>query len=109
MGSASRFDPAQIKCADISESKVDKFAKQVRLKLREQGITDGVRVVYSTEEAIEPEQAVPGTEGKCICPTIEKNLGLPAQTSYVRNHQLYSPIFGMWLAGDLFAVLFARN
>ncbi len=102
MGSASRLDPAQIKCADISESKVDKFAKQVRLKLREQGITDGVRVVYSTEEAIEPEQAVPGTEWQCICPTIEKEFGACQHKRVMLGTISYiPPIFGMWLAGDL--------
>ncbi|WP_397601291.1 ThiF family adenylyltransferase [Silvanigrella sp.] len=102
MGSASRLDPSQIKCADISETKNDKFAKQIRLKLREVGITNGVRVVYSTEEAIDPEQAVPGTEWNCICPTIEKEFGACQHKRVMLGTISYiPPIFGMWLAGDL--------
>lgn len=102
MGSASRMDPSQIKCADISETRVDKFAKQIRLKLREMGITNGVRVVYSTEEAIDPEQAVPGTEWQCICPTVEKEFGACQHKRVMLGTISYiPPIFGMWLAGDL--------
>jgi tRNA A37 threonylcarbamoyladenosine dehydratase len=102
MGSASRLDPSQIKCADISETKVDRFAKQVRIKLREIGITEGVRVVYSTEEAIEPEQAVPGTEWLCICPTIQKEFGACQHKRVMLGTISYMPpIFGMRLAGDL--------
>lgn len=102
MGSASRLDPSQIKCADISETKVDKFAKQIRSKLKELGIVSGVRVVYSTEEAIEPEQAVPGTEWQCICPTIEKEFGACQHKRIMLGTISYIPsIFGMWLAGDL--------
>lgn len=102
MGSASRLDPSQIKCADISETKMDKFAKQIRIKLREMGVTTGVRVVYSTEEAIDPEQAVPGTEWQCICPTIEKEFGACQHKRVMLGTISYiPPIFGMWLAGDL--------
>ncbi len=102
MGSASRIDPSQIKCADISETKNDKFAKQIRLKLREMGVTNGVRVVYSTEQAIDPEQAVPGTEWQCICPTIEKEFGACQHKRVMLGTISYiPPIFGMWLAGDL--------
>jgi tRNA threonylcarbamoyladenosine dehydratase len=102
MGSASRLDPSQIKCVDISETKIDKFAKQIRIKLREQGVTNGVKVVYSTEEAIDPDQAVPGTEWQCICPTIEKEFGACQHKRVMLGTISYiPPIFGMWLAGDL--------
>lgn len=102
MGSASRLDPSQIKCADISETKIDPFAKQIRIKLREIGITTGVRVIFSTEEPIDPEQAVPGTEWHCICPTIEKEFGACQHKRVMLGTISYlPPIFGMWLAGDL--------
>lgn len=102
MGSASRIDASQIKCGDISETKNDKFAKQIRLKLREMGVTNGVRVVYSTEEAIDPEQAVPGTEWTCICPTIEKEFGACQHKRVMLGTISYiPPMFGLWLAGDL--------
>ncbi len=102
MGSASRLDPSKIACGDISETRVDPFAKQMRLKLREKGITTGFRAIYSTEEAIDPEQAVPGTEWQCICPTIEKEFGACQHKRVMLGTISYMPpIFGMWLSGDL--------
>jgi tRNA A37 threonylcarbamoyladenosine dehydratase len=102
MGSASRVDPSKIACADISETKMDPFAREIRSKLRDKGITKGFRAVFSTEEPIEPEQAVPGTEWKCICPTIEKEFGACQHKRVMLGTISYIPsMFGMWLAGDL--------
>ncbi len=102
MGSASRMDPAQIRCADISETRVDPFAKQIRAKLREIGISEGIRAVFSIEDPIDPEQAVPGTEWHCICPTIEKEFGACQHKRVMLGTISYlPPMFGLWLAGDL--------
>lgn len=98
MGTASRLDPSLICEADISETKIDPFAKQVRTKLREKGISSGVRVIFSTETPIDPEQAVPGTEWKCICPTIEKQFGACQHKRVMLGTISYMPaMFGMWM------------
>ena len=49
MGAANRLDPTAFKVADISETHTCPLAKKLRRELAEQGITKGVRVVYSTE------------------------------------------------------------
>jgi len=49
MGTGNKLDPTQLKLADISETKVCPLAKNVRKLLREQGITKGIKVVYSEE------------------------------------------------------------
>ena len=50
MGAANRADPMAFKVADISETHTCPLAKKLRRYLAEQGITKGVRVVYSTEK-----------------------------------------------------------
>jgi tRNA A37 threonylcarbamoyladenosine dehydratase len=98
MGAASRLDPSQIQIADISETKVDPFAKQVRTKLRERGIHSGIPTVFSTEIPIDPEQAVPGTEWHCICPTIEKQFGACQHKRVMLGTISYLPaMFGLWM------------
>lgn len=98
MGAASRLDPSQILCADISETKVDPFAKQVRTKLRERGITSGVPTIFSTEAPLDPEQAVPGTEWQCICPTIEKQFGACQHKRVMLGTISFMPaMFGLWM------------
>ena len=102
MGSASRLDPSKIVCADISETKVDPFAKEVRSKLKNKGIKTGFKAVFSTEFPIDPEQAVSGNEWQCICPTIEKEFGACQHKRVMLGTISYiPPMFGMWLAGDL--------
>lgn len=102
MGSASRLDPSKIRAGDISETKIDPFARQVRGKLREKGIESGVRCVYSLEKPIDPEQAVPGTEWHCICPTIEKQFGACQHKRVMLGTISYlPPMFGMWLTSEL--------
>lgn len=98
MGAASRLDPSLIQCADISQTKVDPFAKQVRTKLRERGIDQGITTIFSTEDPIDPEQAVPGTEWQCICPTIEKQFGACQHKRVMLGTISYMPaLFGLWM------------
>ncbi len=102
MSSASRIDPSLIHIGDISETKVDPLAKQVRLKLREIGISEGFKTVYSTEMPYEPEKAIPGTEWTCICPNVIKEFGACHQKRVILGTTSdIPPIFGMMLAGDL--------
>lgn len=102
MGSASKLDPSKIRVGDISETKVDRLAKQVRLKLREFGIESGIKVVYSVERSIQPEQTVPGTEWQCICPNAQKEFGACVHKRLMLGTISYiPPMFGMWMASEL--------
>jgi tRNA threonylcarbamoyladenosine dehydratase len=102
MGSASKWDPSQIKVDDISKTKIDPFAKLVRSKLRDKGIESGIRAVYSTEVPLDPEQAVPGTEWHCICPTIQKQFGACIHKRVMLGTISYlPPMFGMWMASEV--------
>ena len=49
MGAGNKLDPAQIRAADIGKSFGCPLARVVRRKLREAGVTKGVRAVFSPE------------------------------------------------------------
>lgn len=50
MGAGNRTDPSQVRTGDISHTQGCPLARTVRKRLRENGITTGVRCVYSTEQ-----------------------------------------------------------
>lgn len=52
MGAANKMDPTRFKIADISQTHTDPIAKVVRTRLRKEGITKGVPVVFSDESPI---------------------------------------------------------
>jgi len=49
MGAAGKLDPARVRCADLAESQGCRLARKLRKLLRREGITEGVRVIYSDE------------------------------------------------------------
>jgi tRNA A37 threonylcarbamoyladenosine dehydratase len=71
MGAANKMDPTRFQVADISKTSMDPIARVVRKKLRNEGIKNGVKVVFSTEPPIKPredvtERIVPDTAPKEI-------------------------------------------
>ena len=50
MGAGNKLDPTAFKVADIAATSVCPLARAVRRRLRQEGITEGVKVVYSTEK-----------------------------------------------------------
>ena len=52
MGAGSRFDPSQIRLADISETSVCPLARKVRKYLHRRGIFKGIPVIFSLEKPI---------------------------------------------------------
>lgn len=52
MGAANKMDPTKFQIADISKTHTDPLAKVIRTKLRKEGITKGVTVVFSDESPI---------------------------------------------------------
>ncbi|KAG2007159.1 ubiquitin-protein ligase molybdopterin-converting factor [Coprinopsis cinerea AmutBmut pab1-1] len=49
MGAGAKCDPTRIQISDISYTVYDPLARSVRRRLRLQGVTSGIPVVYSTE------------------------------------------------------------
>ncbi len=56
MGSGGKSDPTQIRVADISKTFGCALARAVRTRLRDLGVSHGIRTVFSPEEV--PKQAV---------------------------------------------------
>jgi len=59
MGSASKSDPTRIQISDISNTFEDPLARSVRRRLRLEGISSGIPVVYSTEKPNERTALLP--------------------------------------------------
>jgi len=74
MGAAARLDPTLVRVGDLSETRVDPFARDLRRNLRRKHGIDctrhlGVWAVYS-EEAPRPPRELAYDEGafRCVCP-----------------------------------------
>jgi len=74
MGAAARLDPTAVRVGDLSETRVDPFARDLRRTLRKKHAIDctrhvGVWAVYSEEAPISP-QALAYDDGafRCVCP-----------------------------------------
>ena len=60
MGTGNKYDPAQLKLADIYDTRMCPLAKVMRHECRRRGITD-LKVVYSGEEPMRHTADVPGS------------------------------------------------
>ena len=74
MGAAARLDPTLVRVADLSDTRVDPFARDLRRNLRRKHDLDctqhtGVWAVYSEESPI-PPQTLAYDDGafRCVCP-----------------------------------------
>jgi tRNA A37 threonylcarbamoyladenosine dehydratase len=74
MGAAARLDPTRVQVADLSETRVDPFARDLRRNLRRKHGIDcgrrcGVWAVFSDEPPIAPhELAYDDGAFRCVCP-----------------------------------------
>ncbi|MFZ5633869.1 MAG: tRNA threonylcarbamoyladenosine dehydratase [Bacillota bacterium] len=83
MGAGNKMDPTLFKVDDISATSVCPLARAVRRRLRQEGVTTGVKVVFSTEEPCRPDGAPEAGTKKFV----------PGSISFV------PPVAGMILAG----------
>lgn len=91
MGAANKMDPTKFQVADISKTHTDPLARVVRRKLREHGVTKGVKVVFSTEEPKKPREDVTQRIVPENAPEIRKAQQPPASTSFV------PPVAGLFM------------
>lgn len=74
MGAAARLDPTLVRVADLSDTRIDPFARDIRKNLRRKYDIDctrpvGVWSVYSEEMPIEPVSlAYDDGAFRCVCP-----------------------------------------
>jgi tRNA threonylcarbamoyladenosine dehydratase len=61
MGAGGRFDPTNIKVADISETNYCNLARMLRKKLHKLGVRDGFTAVYSPE-VVDKDKIIRGSE-----------------------------------------------
>lgn len=100
MGAASKLDPTRIKVADISETHKCRMARCVRKLLKKEGIEQGVKVVFSTEEYREQEIKGGGCKGNCICPNKDDQRFSCEHRRVILGSISYIPaIFGLTMAG----------
>ena len=90
MGSGGKLDPAQVRTADISKSNTCRLAAMVRKRLHRMGVTQGIRVVFSTEPV--PPEAM--TEDPSA-----NHLTTVGTISYM------PPLFGCHLAAEVIRIL----
>lgn len=99
MGAAMKLDPTLIRVGDISETSKCRMARSMRKLLRKEGITSGVKVVYSLEEFRQPLVAG-GCSSDCICPNKDQQVFSCEQRRVILGSISYIPsIFGMTMAG----------
>ncbi|WP_281888959.1 tRNA threonylcarbamoyladenosine dehydratase [Paenibacillus sp. YYML68] len=83
MGAANKMDPTKFQVADISKTSVDPLARVIRHKLRKEGITRGVKVVFSTETPMKPREDVTQRIVPENAPEIRKAQQPPASNAFV--------------------------
>ncbi len=101
MGAANKLDPTQIRVDDISASKNCRMARSMRKILRQSGIENGVKVVYSTELHREINTDSSSACGSnCICPNNDDQRFSCGHRRVILGSIAYIPsIFGLTMAG----------
>lgn len=101
MGAANKLDPTKITVADIADTSKCRMARSMRKILRASGVTNGVQVVYSTEEHRELDPASSsGCGTECICPNKGNQQFSCEHRRVILGSISYIPaIFGLTMAG----------
>jgi tRNA threonylcarbamoyladenosine dehydratase len=105
MGAAARLDPTQVRVADLSETKIDPFARDLRKNLRRKHGLDcnqrtGVWAVFSEEPPL-PPQSLDYDDGafRCVCPGGHNGVNDCEHKHRVEGSIAFVPsVFGMTMA-----------
>lgn len=99
MGAGNRLSANNYKITDISKTSGDPLAKAVRKLLRKEGITHGVKVVYSPDLPQDPLPIEADCRNNCICPSGDSHCALkrqiPGSISFVPS------VVGLLMAGEV--------
>jgi tRNA A37 threonylcarbamoyladenosine dehydratase len=101
MGAAARLDPTMVRISDLSETRVDPFAREIRRNLRTKHGLDctkhtGVWAVYSEESPIPPQDlAYDDGAFRCVCPGGENGMNDCEHRNRVEGSVSFVPsVFG---------------
>jgi len=97
MGAANKFDPTQVKTADLAHTRTCRLARVIRRELRRRGIHGGVRVVYSTEEFRPLDGGRPAVAAAAD--------GYQARRAPLGSSSVIPPLFGLTMAGEVLRTL----
>ena len=105
-GTAARLDPTQVRVVDLSETRIDPFARDLRKSMRKKHGIDcsqhvGITAVYSEEPPIEPHELAYDTDGfRCVCPGGQNGVNDCDHKNRVEGSVAFVPsVFGMTAAG----------
>ncbi|MBR1425087.1 tRNA threonylcarbamoyladenosine dehydratase [bacterium] len=99
MGAGNKMDPTRFEVADISETSVCPLARVMRVELRKRKIT-GVKVVYSKEPPITPEEDMSiSCRTHCVCPPGTRKCTVKHQIP--GSNAFVPPVVGMIIAGEV--------
>lgn len=100
MGTGNKLDPTKFEVADIYQTSICPLAKVMRKELRARGI-ETLKVVYSKEEPIKPDETIEGScKTECVCPPETKRKctvrnQVPGSISFVPS------VAGLIIAGEV--------
>ena len=110
MGAANKIDPGRIRVSDISKTHTCRMARSLRKLLKKQGITEGFKVVFSTEEFRPLYGRDAGCKEDCICPNRGAQQFSCEHRRVVLGSISYLPgIFGLTMAGVVVNDLLASS
>ncbi len=100
MGAGGRMDPTRVRVDDLSEVRVDPFARIVRKQLRKRGIETGIPCVW-TDEPPQEQDATAEAEFQCVCPdkSLKERYSCESRYRIQGTVSWMPPIFGMTLGG----------
>ncbi len=105
MGAAARLDPTAVRLGDLSETRIDPFARDLRRHLRKKHGLDctdetrpiGVQAVFSDEAPLEPVTLAYDDDGfRCVCPGGENGQHDCGHRNRIEGSSPFVPsVFGM--------------
>jgi len=99
MGAGNRLSAENYIITDLSKTSGDPLAKAVRKLLRKEGISKGIKVVYSPDLPLTPLATEADCRNNCICPGGDAHCAIkrqiPGSISYV------PPVSGLLMAGQV--------
>jgi tRNA threonylcarbamoyladenosine dehydratase len=116
MGAAARLDPTRVRVGDLSETRIDPFARDLRKTLRKKHGLDctrpvGVLAIYSEEPPTAPHTLAYDEDGfRCVCPGGHNGVNDCDHRNRVDGSVAFVPsVFGMTAAAVAVQVLTGRR
>ena len=108
MGAGNKLDPTRLEVSDIYKTSVCPLARVMRKELKSRGIAK-LKVVYSREEAIKPQEdmAISCKTG-CVCPPGTKR-NCTARRQVPGSVSFVPPVAGYILAGEVVKDIVAKR